>query len=87
MAPATAGAVFLGLVLRRLRRLRIEPRRGNSKVRYHLVGIGPFRLFAHTTDYSAWTKVRRRGTSRGARSLLAMLVDAEDGVTIPRLQA
>jgi hypothetical protein len=30
MAPARAGAVFLGLVLQRLRRFRIEPRRGNG---------------------------------------------------------
>ena len=41
MAPAKAGAFFSGLVLRRLRRLRIEPRRGNSKVQRYFGSVGP----------------------------------------------
>jgi hypothetical protein len=42
MAPATAGAVLLGLVLQRLRRFRIEPRRAMPMVnnRGRLFGYG-----------------------------------------------
>jgi hypothetical protein len=59
MAPATAGAVFLGLVLQRLRRFRIEPRRGNSKARRYFGGVGPSSCTARCYRFSRAPAARR----------------------------